>query len=247
MSNGFYIAAQAMKGQQKRLNASANNIANVKTNGYKKENVILHSFEEQLRLRVDGRGSQVIGKTNYLQAVDVMNINFDLGNLEQTQSAFDVCIAGDGFFLVQTRNGQSYTRDGSFSMDDEGYLIIEGKGRILGEAGPIKVDNDQFRIDEQGNVYNRSDAFVGKLQVRVPDDMNQMKKGSNGFFTYTGTTPLNFSNAAILQGVIERSNVDMNEEMTQMIEIQRNFQSVSSTLKQIDQINAKAVSEIGKV
>ncbi len=246
MSNGFYTAAQAMLLQQRRLNTISNNIANVKTNGYKKEETVISSFQENLLYRIENNQKTQIGSVSNLQGIDEINFRFDIANLEDTNRSLDIALVSEGFFTVKSNNTIFFTRDGSFNIDSEGYLVTSQGARVQGTKGDIRVIDDSFVVNETGQVRNSKGQLIDTLLIQAPNEQSNLIKMENGYFTETSgnmqtTTPW------VIQSMLENSNVDVTEEMTQLIEVQRNFQSVANALKTIDGLNARAVSEIGKV
>lgn len=246
MSNGFYTAAQAMLLQQRRLNTISNNIANVKTNGYKKEETVISSFQESLNFRIDESGKTAIGSDSKLQGVEEINFRFDPANLEDTNRSLDIALVSEGFFTVKQNNEIFYTRDGSFEIDAMGYLITSNGARVQGMNGDIRVVNDKFVADGTGVIKNAKGQIIDTLLIQTPNEDSKLVKRENGYFSETAGN-MERTLPWVIQSMLERSNVDVTEEMTQLIEVQRNFQSVANALKTIDGLNARAVSEIGKV
>ena len=245
--SGFYTAATAMLIQQRRLNTTANNMANVKTTGYKSERVITSAFNDVLIGRQVRNNITPIGTGAPLTLVETIASSFNISDLEETNRSLDVAIGGDGFFNIE-HNGQTYlTRNGNFELNDEGYLSLKGAGLVLGNAGAIQLDDTNFTINENGDVINSAGEVVDTLLITDTDNVNQLQKTPNGLYIATDEGAMFESNAKIIQGALERSNVDINQETANMIEIQRSFQSVSNAFKTIDQLNGKAISEIGKL
>lgn len=246
MSNGFYTAAQAMLIQQRRLNTISNNIANVKTNGYKKEETVLSTFEESLQYRIQNNQKTLIGSESRLIGIDEINFRVDIANLEDTNRSLDIALVSEGFFTVRQNNTIFFTRDGSFNIDSEGYLVTSKGARVQGMKGDIRVMNDSFIVNEAGLVMNSNGQVIDRLSIQTPNDNSNLVKMENGYFTETSGN-MTQTNPWVIQSMLENSNVDVTEEMTQLMEVQRNFQSVANALKTIDGLNARAVSEIGKV
>lgn len=245
--SGFYTAATAMLIQQRRLNTTANNIANVKTAGYKSERTITMAFNDVLAVRQTKNGETPIGYAAPLQVVNEVSTRFDMADLEDTERPLDVAIGGDGFFNIESNGRIMLTRNGNFELNEEGYLTLKGIGLVLGQAGAIQLEDTNFTINERGEVYNSNGELIDTLLVTVPENMNMLTKQPNGTFTANEDAVMAESNAMIYQGKLERSNVDLNQELANLIEIQRNFQSVSNAFKTIDALNGKAISEIGKL
>jgi flagellar basal-body rod protein FlgF len=246
MSQGFYTAAQAMLIQQRRLNSTSNNLANVNTSGYKREEIIVSNFQQLLSYRLDNSGKHVIGSTSQLQTVDeVMNF-FEQANITATENPLDLAIAGDGFFQSGEPGNLVYTRNGSMSIDAQGYLTLSKSGRLRGADGPIYVGNSQFTVLSDGTVLSQEKEILGRIVLYSADDISGLMRTENGSYLDSEGS-MQAIEGTIIQGHLERSNVDITTEMTRLIEIQRNFQSVANALKTIDQLNAKTVSEIGRL
>ena len=165
------------------------------------------------------------------------------GGLRESASALNVALAGSGFFAIQTEdNGVVYTRDGSFNLDDERYLVLQGVGRVLGVGGqPIQLPTDRIGIDQQGNITSE-DGFqrYGALQIVDFADYAQLTKITGDVFR-TQAAPQVATDPQVRQRMVESSNVSMAEEMTQMISGQRSLQSAAQILKIYDQLEGKMV------
>ena len=137
-----------------------------------------------------------------------------------------------------------YTRDGSFSLDDEGYLYLAGLGRVQGESGDIKLSSDSVSIDPDGSIVDTDQGtIVGKLKlVDFADYATQLTKAPGNAFMATGQTRQ--AQATVRQSSLEDSNVDAISEMTDMMSAQRALQSAAQVLSMYDKLSAKIV-EIG--
>ena len=164
MVRGWYTAASGMRAQQWRLDAVANNLANVDTDGYKRDQAAFKAFPELLlrRMKDDGQYPQpfgsgdaapIIGKLGTGVELNELYVCFDQGAMKETQSDFDVALDGKGFFAVATPQGERYTRNGSFQLGKEGYLETKEGYPVLGEKGPIRVKANNFQIDKDGQVW----------------------------------------------------------------------------------------------
>lgn len=246
--SGFYTAATAMLIQQRRLNTTANNIANVKTSGYKGERTVMQSFNDVLVGRQTKNSITPIGTKSSLTVVDEIKYVFDIGDFEETKRPFDLAIGGEGFFNIQGASGEVYlTRNGAFVLNEQGNLELTGSGILLGESGPIQLSNSNFKVNERGEVYDSEGEYVDKLLITKPEDFKTLDKTVTGLFKETEASVMSESDVYIYQGHLERSNIDLNQELTHMMEVQRSFQSVSNAFRLIDELNGKAISEIGKL
>ncbi|HUW41603.1 MAG TPA: flagellar basal-body rod protein FlgF [Rectinemataceae bacterium] len=164
MIRGWYTGASGMIAQQVRLDAISNNLANVDTDGYKRDVAVHKAFAELLLRRFNDDGvttnpfgssdqAPIIGKLGTGVETNELFTEFEQGALKQTGNDFDVALDGKGFMAVQTPYGERYTRNGSFVLGKEGYLETQDGYPVLGEKGPIQVKANNFKIDKDGNVY----------------------------------------------------------------------------------------------
>jgi flagellar basal-body rod protein FlgG len=153
-----------MRAQQWQLDATANNLANVDVDGYKKDISIHKAFPELLLRRMEddgvythpfgsGDAAPIIGKLGMGVEFNELYTDFQQGAMKETQSDFDVALDGNGFFAVQTPWGERYTRNGAFHLGKEGYLETKEGFPVLGENGPLKVKANNFQVDKTGGVW----------------------------------------------------------------------------------------------
>ena len=176
MIRGSYTAVSGMRAQQWRLDAVANNLANVDTDGYKREQAAFKAFPELLlrRMKDDGQylhpfgsgdAAPIIGKLGTGVELNELFVSFDQGSLKETQSDFDIALDGKGFFAIETPWGERYTRNGSFQLGKEGYLETKEGYPVLGENGRLRVVANNFQIDKDGHVW------INAEYADVPDIM----------------------------------------------------------------------------
>jgi len=161
---GWYTAASGMRAQQFRLDAVANNLANVNTDAYKRDVATFKAFPELLLRRMDddgvylhpfgsGDAAPIIGKMGTGVELNKLYTTFEQGSFKETQSDFDVALDGKGFLAVSTPWGERYTRNGSFQLGKEGYLETKEGYPVMGENGPIMVKANNFQIDKDGRIW----------------------------------------------------------------------------------------------
>jgi flagellar basal-body rod protein FlgG len=171
-----------MRAQQWRLDAVANNLANVDTDGYKRDVAAFKAFPELLIRRQDDDGvyqhpfgsadaAPIVGKMGTGVELNELYTNFDQGALKETSGDFDIALDGKGFFSIATPWGERYTRNGSFQLGKEGYLETKEGYPVMGENGPIKVKANNFQVDKDGRVWinaaydaNDPELLVGREQ-----------------------------------------------------------------------------------
>lgn len=250
MFKGFYNLTSGMLTQRQKLNTIANNLTNISTPGFKSSRHIIGNFQDVLYSRVGNQnisGYQPIGNQSYIVATHEIVTDYTQGAMEETGIALDVAIDGEGFFALRNENGETmYTRSGSFSLDEEGYLCYSGFGRVLGSDGnEIRVMTDKITGDSDGNIYATNGILMGRVGVFNFDDTAQLEYNDQGFLVGAEGQP---DNTAVLRwGYLERSNVDMISQMTEMLGSQRAFQSAAQVTKIYDTLMNKITNEIGKV
>ncbi|MBE6906547.1 flagellar hook-basal body protein [Marasmitruncus massiliensis] len=250
MLEGFYTAASGMMMQQRTLNTITNNITNVRTPGFRAERVVATTFEHELLTRMEAGDTGVVGAGTPIRIVDDVFTIADASLLEETGRPFDIAINGEGYFNIQgTEEGQTFlTRNGHFDVDEEGFLVLKGAGRVLGEDGEIEVGGSNFAVNEDGEVYDERNRLIDRLLITVPGQDVQLEKFTNGLYTVAdGGEMVPAENMTVRQGILERSNVDMNREYTLAMEAQRAFQSCSQAIKIVDQMNQKSVTQIASL
>lgn len=243
MLAGYYTIASSMMTQQKKLDVIGNNVVNSQTPGFRADRVMTSTFDEQLALRLEAYNTGAIG-TNYpMTIVEEVPTVFHSGNVKDTGRNFDLAINGDGYFNIQAGDqGVLLTRNGQFDADEQGYLVLPGVGRVLGENGPIQVFNSNFRLESDGTIYNENGQRLDRLQITIPAEGANAVKLGNGLYRVDQTNPV--QNTEIIQGSLELSNVDFNREYSLLMEAQRAFQACSSALQVADELNQKAATQI---
>ncbi|MDR0474845.1 MAG: flagellar basal-body rod protein FlgF [Treponema sp.] len=164
MIRGWYTAASGMRAQQWRLDTVANNLANVDTDGYKREQAAFKAFPELLIRRMNDDGvykhpfgsadvAPIVGKLGTGVELNELFISFEQGGLKESGSDFDLALDGKGFFAVSTPWGERYTRNGSFQLGKEGFLETKEGYPVMGENGPIRVKANNFKVDPDGQIW----------------------------------------------------------------------------------------------
>ena len=126
MYQGFYNLASGMLTQSRNLNVVSNNMVNLQTAGYKRDQMVSSTFQEEMLYRTGRREKgtrEPLATTSKIRTASRTYVNYDQGSYETTDGIYDFAIGGKGFFCIQTQNGVQYTRNGSFAVDEEGYLV----------------------------------------------------------------------------------------------------------------------------
>ena len=225
----------------------------MRTPGFRASRVVSGTFEQELQARMEGQNSALIGSSAPMQVVSEVPTKFDTSFLQETGSPFDLAIDGEGFFNIQApsdadgNEGPRYlTRNGSFVRNGEGQLELEGVGLVLGQDGPITLEDANFTVGPDGTIYDGEGDSVDRLLVTLPPEDVQVRLAGNGLYTTEGMedNPQVDDRTQLVQGWLESANVDLNREYAAVIEAQRAFQACSTALQIIDKIDQRAATEI---
>ncbi len=215
MDNAGYTTLTRQAGLMREMRVVANNIANTATTGFRQEGLI---FAEHVK-RVENGPSLSMATGN------VRNTSMMQGALTQTNGRFDLAIEGDGFFLIETPQGERLTRAGSFTPNAEGDLVTNDGFRVLDAGGaPIFVPPDaaNLGISADGTISHEGRP-LGQIGLYRPVDPNGMIREDGVMFrSEGGIEPV--ENGRILQGFLESSNVDPISQIARMIEVQRAYE-----------------------
>lgn len=249
MIRGLYTAATGMITESMRTDVIANNVANVNTVGYKKDEMISTEFEAMLLKRInDGQETPEVGALGRGAWVDEIATIREQGALKQTGNTYDLSIQGEGYFVIETAQGERYTRNGSFIRSSAGELVAMDGSRVLSANGrPINIpDGGNITVGAQGQISidNQEVATLGF--VDFDDQRALLKIGDNLFSPQAGQTPV-AATGTIEQGSLEASNVNTVAEMVKLINAYRTYESNSKALVTQDNLLDKAVNEVGRV
>ena len=246
MFKGFYNLTSGMVTQQQHLNVVGNNLVNISTSGFKESRYAATTFDDVMYARVGSKEKIYTGRQSYIRANSEIKVLFDQGIPEPTGIPLDFAIMGEGFFAIQTEDGVSYTRAGNFSLDDEGYLCFPGVGRVLDPRGQtIQLNTDKLAVDEQGVISTEDGAYLGQLGVYTFPDMEQVEYDARGMFTGEGAQAA--AAPTVYWKYLERSNVNMIRQMTEMLTCQRSLQSAAQVTKMYDELMSHTSSDIGRM
>lgn len=246
MDNAVYATATGMINRARALDITGNNIANAQTPGYKQESLVTKTFGEYITYRISDKGKTEIGTTTHGCAADSVYTDTSRGQIVKTGRSLDLVIEGNGFFRIAYENGNTgLTRNGSFHVDQQGYLTTSAGAYVMGTNGRINLGTAESVIVGENGAVSVGGRFVDTLEIITPADPATLEKQAEGIFSDTGG---NTGEAArVLQGSLELSNVDLTQEMMAMIEESRAFQTCGQVMKILDSINQKTVNEIGLV
>lgn len=254
MVRGLYTAATGMNAQSKKMDVISNDLANVNTTGYKKDDVVMSAFGEVMLSKLGGGQSTgpdgPIGKVSLGVRVDEVYTHFAQGSLIKTTGIADIAIQGDGFFVVDTPAGEAYTRDGKFSITADGELVTQEGYAVRGENGPIELgeafldQGGELHFSENGQVMVNGE-LIDTLDIAVFADKRSLKKIDNNLLQ-SDSERIPFE-GKLMEGFLEASNVNPVTAMVDMITVSRAYEASQKLIQIHDNLLGKAVNEIARV
>ncbi len=243
MENALLISLSRQMALQRRMDVLSNNMANVNTAGFKSDSVRFEEFVMPVARMNDVSGSQA--RLSYVQDRAVYR-DFAEGTAEPSGGELDVAISGDGWLVVQTPNGDRYTRNGQLKLDAEGQLVTLDGFPVLGEGGAMTftAEDTGTEIARDGTI-STSEGIKGRLRVVRFESNDRLKKEGSTLFS-SQDTPTPAENVQVMQGMIEKSNVQPIIELTRIIATVRAYTSAAQSLKQTHDLRRNAIEQLGR-
>lgn len=265
-SKGLFTALSGAIAQSQRLDTISNNIANSNTAAFKKDrqvfNEYLSAYERppdviavpRVPASIESFYDMQGGDRGYVDSAGSFT-DHSQGQLKPTGSTLDVALEGSGFFEVSTPQGLRLTRNGAFKINSagqlvtkEGHLVLrEGAGQDPAQRG-ITIGSRNVTISYNGDIYEGGD-FVGKLSLVDVNNKDALQKVGTSYYAMKA----NYNEPIVVarevqthQGFIEGSNINIVEEMTDMIQASRVFESNQQAIKAFDQMDDKLVNQVPK-
>lgn len=277
MFKGFYTATTGMLSQQRKTDMLTNNLANVNTPGFKADQSSLRAFPEMLLQQMESTGvpgsersertvRESIGTLNTGVYMQDITPSFVQGSLKDTGRNTDIAIIdgvvpvdedgnkGTFFFTVSDANNElRYTRNGNFMVDPAGFLTTNEGLYVMDENNePIQLQGTDFQVGPQGLVTENGQV-VGQLNIAQAVNANVMMKEGSGLYrtedntalpTALGNPDVSFN---LQQGMLEGSNVDATQTMTELLSSYRAFEANQKIIQAYDRSMEKAANEIGRL
>jgi flagellar basal-body rod protein FlgF/flagellar basal-body rod protein FlgG len=253
MENALLVGLSRQVALHSELEVISNNVANLNTTGFKGDGSLFEQY-----LMPIARDKQFSGADSRLNFVHdrATWLNLSQGAIQQTGNPLDVAVEGTGFLTVQTPRGERYTRNGALQINSTGELVTSEGYRVLGESGPITFQNSDrdITINSDGSIRVRegssakTDSSRGKLRLVDFDKPQKLQKdGSSTFATETGVQAQPALTSHIVQGAIEKSNVQGVIEMTRLIEVTRSYTEIAALLQQQGDQRRSAIEKLADV
>ncbi|MBE6445554.1 MAG: flagellar basal-body rod protein FlgF [Alphaproteobacteria bacterium] len=229
MDNTNYIALSRQMALWKQMDIISNNMANMNTAGFKQDEALFTSYMVQTE---DAKG---IGSAPLYFTEDFGSFqNFAEGAIMDTGNTFDVAIKGDAFFCLETKAGEMYTRKGQFSLSSEGMLVTSDGDIVLSQNNEplfFAPGETEITITETGDVMTEN-GVIGRLKLATFADNQKLLKVAGTMFENVDGNAMEVANdnVVVIQGAVEKSNVNAIEEMTRLINVQRSYEYVQQMI-----------------
>lgn len=225
-----------------RQDVIANNLANVNTSGYKADRVVNETFSTLFLQNL--QNGRPLGDLAMGTRVAGVVTDFSQGPLRASQNALDIALVGDGFFVVETPQGQAYTRTGQLSRTADGYLVTQRGDFLLDINGQrIFVGDRDPSISKEGVVTRKDGTYSGQIAVATLDVEQARKAGDNLWVgTETSRQP---AGTLVRQNFYEASGVSSVKEMVEMITTLRSYETSQRVIQSIDGTLDRAVNSVG--
>ncbi|RDY28930.1 flagellar basal-body rod protein FlgF [Romboutsia weinsteinii] len=260
MLKSMYSGISGMKANQTKMDVVGNNVANVGTTAFKKSSSRFTDSLNQTMIHASaptgGIGGTNPGQIGIGTKVSGIYKHMGQGSLQPTGRNTDLALDGDGFFVVEKDGETAFTRDGSFSLDEDGTLVTADGYRVTDDAGNIIVIPTEVNdggVDKK--VISLTVSKDGTISLGLEDGTKvenhatvrvAVFQNSEGLIAQGGNLYVQSANSgdpiygdahgSIIQGAIEMSNVDLSEEFTEMIVTTRAFQASSKVITTSDEL-----------
>lgn len=253
MQNTLLVGLSRQVALERELDVVANNLANINTTGFKSDGSLFEEFigktaRSDKMAEKDRKVSFVRDRTTW--------IDMSQGVMQRTGNPTDIAIDGEGFMVVQTPNGERYTRNGALQINAQGQLVTADGNPVLGESGPIvfqpKDRNIEISADGtisvQDGATTNTEALRGKLRmVSIDNPGALLKQGANTFSVPDGLNVTPNTTGRFVQGSIEKSNVHSVLEMTRMIEVTRSYTQIATMVSTQADLQKSAIDKLAEI
>lgn len=221
MTDTLQAITRSLSSDVQALSTISQNVANLNTPGYRGVRAV-PEFGEQIGLKA---------------GVDVRD-----GGLAQTGQSYDLALRGNGYFVVERGGTMLLTRAGAFHVDGEGFLATAQGDRVQGMSGPIAIPHGHMRIDARGELWD-GQQNMGVLQLVAVADSARLRPAGGGAYHYEGEQAE--WRGSVVQGAIERANVDPAEETIRLMETTRHAESVQRAISIYDKAMDIGINRLG--
>lgn len=241
MDNTLLISLSHQLASFRSMDVIANNIANVSTPAFQREEPTFHEFIVDVAPAEGQVGTQSL---SFVQDAGLVR-DLSEGSLTTTGAPFDLAIHGNGYFVVQTANGDRYTRNGHFTLNEAGQIVTSNGDAVQGDGGPITItpDDGDVHIAVDGTVSGKT-GQIGRVRVVDFENPRSLVKEGASLFT-TDQPPITANNFKLQSGMLETSNVQPVVEIAHMIEVMRAYQATAMLSQSQEDLMRQAIDKLG--
>lgn len=262
MQNGYYSVTGAMVAQFNKLDVISNNLANLNTTAFKRDDVVVGDFkrifqeyQEEMPLKDNTKEASKFMNASVARVPQIVEqyTKYEQGGIRNTGNTFDLALKrSDIFFMVETPNGIRLTQNGSFTMNNQGVLVTKEGFPVLPSTyfqnkQYITLPEDaELRVDKSGNLYNKEDE-IGSLYIVQSDDVKSLLKEGANLYKFKSTDELTQmeNGDLVAQGFLETSNINPVNEMVNLIDANRMVEMYQKVMKShMNDLNTEAISKL---
>lgn len=221
MPNALQAISRSLGNDVQKLATISQNVANLNTTGYRGARAV-PDFQDQTALRT---------------SIDQRD-----GGLLQSDRSLDLALRGAGFFVIEREGRFLLTRSGAFHVDAQGFLVTARGDRVQGLGGPLSIGADDVRVDARGELWD-GELSLGVLQIVSVADATRLSAASDGAYKYEGAQAQ--WDGSVIQGALERTNVDPAEETVRLIETTRHAESLQRAISIYDRAMDVGINSLG--
>ena len=252
VENTFLVGLSQQIASRRSMEVIANNLANVSTPAFKREAVQFEQYMTRLPA-TEAEGGGMVDVAFVLDRGVVRDLSN--GSFERTNGVLDFAISGPGYFVVDTPDGERYTRNGHFQLDNQGRVVNDDGYVVQSDGGAIALQSQDsdIQVGPDGTISIRNQVgasvqLLGKLRMVTFADERTLKKAGMSLFDAAGQPATAATNEVrVHQGVIERSNVEPVIEITRMIDVLRAYQATTEITKASEELLKRAIEKLGNV
>ncbi len=254
MTRGMYTSISSLVSLEAKQGVITNNLSNINTPGFKPDELVISQFDKVMIGNKDrtSRSFRNIGAMSIGTKIDSTMVKFSQGTLRQTENITDFALNGSGFFTV-TQNGQEYyTRDGSFVLDLQGNLLTSSGAFVMGtniNTGNYERMNlagaTQISVDGSNNI-SINGVPVYRMRISDTADYGNLEKLANNLYSAEGGM-FETATTRVQNRTLEVSEVNAAEEMVNLTNVLRSFESSMKILNYLDESLRISVNEIGRI
>lgn len=232
MTEPIMAYSAVMRAQLDRLNSVAQNTSNANSTGYLHESSFISS-DAFLNLLSSANSNAVLSNSR----------STSLGALKLTNSPLDLALASDHWFVLESDGDNLITRNGAFSVSSEGYLMLD-EYKVMGMSGPIQQVSRDMIVHADGSIYLNGE-LINKLKIVSIPSGNGLVSYGDGIYKSDGVQDAS-DPPKVVQGALVNSNVNLEADMTKVIETTRHIEMLQRAMSAYDDMMDVGINQLGK-